>query len=199
MRQDRVGAAECVQHRPVVDVLDGVVRPVVAAPALDAFEIAAVVEVPVEELLAGAGLARNSSRSRSAQPGGAIGVSIRTVRQSARRAVAGMARSVPPSRRVRHTRHFHAILSSPQSPRLTRVRTTAPDRPTVRSLYDRSALSNKSSTGDRALRDLALPEMAEPTILTVVRRLHDDRAQGLEPSCRRRAQILPRSTRGGGW
>ena len=49
---DRIGTAEGVEDRPVGQVLDGVVRPVVASPALDAFEPAAVVEVAVEEDLA---------------------------------------------------------------------------------------------------------------------------------------------------
>src|SRR5262249_33212411 len=49
---DRVGPPEGVQHRPVVDALDGVVRSVVAAPALDAEQVAAIVEIAAEVLAA---------------------------------------------------------------------------------------------------------------------------------------------------
>jgi hypothetical protein len=51
--QDDVGRAQGVQQGPVVDVLDGVVGPVVAAPALHAQQVAALVEVAAEELPAG--------------------------------------------------------------------------------------------------------------------------------------------------
>jgi hypothetical protein len=37
-RQDRVRAAECVEHRPVVDVFDRVIRSVITPPAIDAFD-----------------------------------------------------------------------------------------------------------------------------------------------------------------
>src|SRR5205814_2272957 len=45
-----VRAAEHVQRRPAVAILDRVVRPIVAAPALDAFETAALVEILAVEL-----------------------------------------------------------------------------------------------------------------------------------------------------
>ena len=78
MREDLVGRAQGVQDRPVVAVLDGVVRPVVAAPALDAQQLAALVEEQLERSETSSSLARSSSRSSSAHAGGGIGVVIRT-------------------------------------------------------------------------------------------------------------------------
>ncbi len=54
--EDGVGAAQGVEDRPVGQVLDGVVGPVVAAPALDAFEEAPVVEIAGVEGLASPGI-----------------------------------------------------------------------------------------------------------------------------------------------
>ena len=63
--EDRGVAAARIEHGPVVDVFDGIVRPVVAAPTYDALEITPVVEVTVEELQAGAVVAR-TARARAA-------------------------------------------------------------------------------------------------------------------------------------
>ena len=46
-------SAEGMDDRPIGAVLDGVIRPVIAAPALDAPQVAALVEVSGEELFAG--------------------------------------------------------------------------------------------------------------------------------------------------
>ena len=53
MPQDLVVCAERVQLGPAVEVLEGVVRPVVRAPAQECLEIAAVVVILLEELAAG--------------------------------------------------------------------------------------------------------------------------------------------------
>ena len=49
-------ASEDVENWPVHEVFDGIVWAVVAPPARNAFEIAALVEVALEELRAGARL-----------------------------------------------------------------------------------------------------------------------------------------------
>ena len=54
--QDDIGRAQGVQDGPTREALDGVVRPVVAAPALDAAHVPALVKVVVEEFLARPGL-----------------------------------------------------------------------------------------------------------------------------------------------
>jgi hypothetical protein len=50
--ENQVGSAQGMQQRPVVAVLNGVIRPVVASPALDAQQVAAFVKVLFEELAA---------------------------------------------------------------------------------------------------------------------------------------------------
>ncbi len=54
--ENAVGGAQRVQDGPVAQVFDRVVGTVVAAPALDALQVAALVEVLVEEDLAGGGV-----------------------------------------------------------------------------------------------------------------------------------------------
>ena len=54
--EDGIGGPQGMEDRPVGEVLDGVVGPVVAPPALDAFEEAAIVEIAAEERLAGPGV-----------------------------------------------------------------------------------------------------------------------------------------------
>ena len=54
--EDRVGGAERVQDGPVAQVFDGVVGTVVAAPPHDALQVAALVEILVEERGAGDGV-----------------------------------------------------------------------------------------------------------------------------------------------
>ena len=66
-----------MQDGPVTEVLDGIVRAVVAAPALDAFEVAAVVEVMVEELLTRPRVRAEELASSRAQGVGVIGLSTR--------------------------------------------------------------------------------------------------------------------------
>jgi hypothetical protein len=52
-REDVVAGAQRVELGPTVEVLERIVRPVIGAPAHEALEVAAVVEVFVEELAAG--------------------------------------------------------------------------------------------------------------------------------------------------
>src|SRR5262249_10275324 len=54
--KDVVRGAESMKDGPVHEVLDGVIRPVVASPALHAEEPAALVEVFLEEFLARGGV-----------------------------------------------------------------------------------------------------------------------------------------------
>ena len=54
--QHVIAAAQGVQQRPIGQALDGVVRAVVAAPALDAQQVAALVEVALVELATGGGV-----------------------------------------------------------------------------------------------------------------------------------------------
>ena len=64
-----------MEDRPVGDVFDRVVRSVVAAPAFDAQEIAALVEVTGEELFAGRGVGSDQFPLEYCPGGGDIGVS----------------------------------------------------------------------------------------------------------------------------
>ena len=52
-RKHAVGRAQRVQQRPIGQALDGVVRAIVAPPALDAFQVAAIVKVMVVVHVAG--------------------------------------------------------------------------------------------------------------------------------------------------
>ena len=67
--QHHVGSAQGVQRRPVGEVLGGVVRTVVARPARNTEEIAALVEVVLEELLAGAALGADELALQQRPPG----------------------------------------------------------------------------------------------------------------------------------
>ena len=73
----RSSGAQRVEDGPVVEVLDGVVGSVVASPAFDAFEEAALVEIAMKELLASGRLSPDQRASSKAQVGGSTGVSTR--------------------------------------------------------------------------------------------------------------------------
>ena len=103
-------AAQRVQHRPFRQVLDGVVRPVVAAPARHTLQIAALVKIVGKELPAGV----------------AIGAQQFTLQQRPSRR---RERRFHPQRRPAHSCYLHPILlcscATPLRRRAHRVYTTS--------------------------------------------------------------------------